>query len=334
MKNLLVKAFCVLLSLCLLLCALPGAALAEYVVPINGQTYIRSQPSLIGNVVGQLVDGDYAVYLEQTWSSADRMTWYKIRCNGVTGWVCSKYATLSASAGDSGESVYADGDAYIRDYPAVYGHILAKLPEGARAEYLGQRCTDDLNVDWYYVSYGSATGWVSSKSTSLGFGGFDTGDHGDDPGFNPYGDGWGDFGEIYAVGGDSYLRKRPGDSGAQITLFPEGATASYLGRSSEDERGLTWYQVSYRSKTGWVSAKFAAFPGPSDRYSKYVVASSGATYIRSSASTDARELGGLPKGATANYLGETRLDMNGREWYKLRYQGITGWVSARYTELQ
>ena len=60
MKKLLVKAFCVLLSLCLLLCALPGAALAEYVVPINGQTYMRDQPSLTGGVVGQLVDGDYA----------------------------------------------------------------------------------------------------------------------------------------------------------------------------------------------------------------------------------------------------------------------------------
>lgn len=336
MKNLLVKASCVFLSLCLLLCALPGAALAEYVIPTNGQTYMRDQPSLTGGVVGQLVDGDYAVYLSQTWSSADGMTWYKIRCNGVTGWVCSKYASLSgsASAGGSSESVYANGDAYIRDYPAVYGYIVDKLPAGARAEYLGQRCTDDLNVDWYYVSYGSATGWVSSKSTSLGFGSFDSGNYGDDSGFGPSSSNWNNYGELYAVGGDSYLRKRPGEYGAQILLFPEGATASYLGRSSEDELGVTWYQVSYRGKTGWVSAKFASFPGTRDRYSEYVVSNGGSTYIRSSASTDAKELGGMPKGSTANYLGETRVDMNGREWYKVRYQGITGWVSARYTELQ
>lgn len=344
MKNLLVKASCVFLSLCLLFCVLPGAALAEYVVPTNGQTYLRDQPSLTGGVVGQLVDGDCAEYLSQTWSSADSMTWYKIRCNGVTGWVCSKYATLSSSAGDSSESVYASADTYIRDYPAVYGYIVDKLPAGSRAKYLGQRCTDDLNVDWYYVSYGSATGWVSSKNASLGFGSFGSGSYGGNTGFGyggyggnsglgSYG-GWSDFGELYAVGGDSYLRKLPGEYGAQISLFPEGATASYLGRSSEDELGVTWYLASYRGRTGWVSAKFVSFPGTRDRYSEYVVSNGGSTYIRSSASTDAKELGGMPKGSTADYLGETRVDMNGREWYKVRFQGVTGWVSARYTELQ
>lgn len=238
-------------------------------------------------------------------------------------------AERGASRGGADESVYALSDVYIRDYPAVYGNILEKLPMGGCATYLGQRCTDDLDVDWYYVSYGSATGWVSSKGTFLSFLDYDevSGNSGSRGGGS-------DGGDIYAVGGDSYLRKQPGDSGAQIALFPEGATASDLGRSSEDARGVTWYQVSYRGKTGWVSAKFVAFPGASDRYSEYVVSNGGASYIRSSASTDAKDLGGMPKGATGAYLGETRLDMNGREWYKVRYQGITGWVSARYTELQ
>ena len=61
---------------------------------------------------------------------------------------------------------------------------------------------------------------------------------------------------IYASGGDSYIRSQPSLSGAQVGLFPEGAVASYLGNSSVDSRGVTWYYISYNGKTGWVSSRY------------------------------------------------------------------------------
>lgn len=157
-------------------------------------------------------------------------------------WIVSLLAicvALSALTGIAlAATVYAsDGDSYIRSQPSLSGKQLATLHDGASAEYLGRSSVDGRGVAWYRVSYNGTTGWVSSRYTSFegGYYVYDT---------------------VYASGGDSYIRSQPNLSGAQLATFYDGTSATYLGESSVDGRGVEWYRVSYRGTTGWVSSRY------------------------------------------------------------------------------
>ena len=60
-----------------------------------------------------------------------------------------------------------------------------------------------------------------------------------------------------SITGDVWLRTGPGLDYDEITNIGKGATATYLGNSSVDGRGVTWYKIQYKSHTGWVSSRFA-----------------------------------------------------------------------------
>ena len=57
--------------------------------------------------------------------------------------------------------------------------------------------------------------------------------------------------------GDVYVRKGPDRDYAEIGLLYTGDKAPYLGDRKKDYRGVTWYKVSYKGKTGWVSSKYS-----------------------------------------------------------------------------
>ena len=42
----------------------------------------------------------------------------------------------------------------------------------------------------------------------------------------------------------------------------------------------------------------------------------------------------MKKGQTASYLGSTKKDARGVAWYKVSFNGRTGWVSSRYGKLR
>ena len=68
------------------------------------------------------------------------------------------------------------------------------------------------------------------------------------------------FGEIlrvvepYVVG---YLRERlPALGHKLLGTLHKGNSLPYLGQTASDERGVTWYKVSYNGSAGWVSSKY------------------------------------------------------------------------------
>ena len=65
--------------------------------------------------------------------------------------------------------------------------------------------------------------------------------------------------------GNVWLRSGPGLSYSQITSFSKGRTLTYLGESSVDERGVTWYKVSSGRHTGWVSSRYSKLVGETER---------------------------------------------------------------------
>lgn len=61
---------------------------------------------------------------------------------------------------------------------------------------------------------------------------------------------------IEADEGKSYVRTGPGKSFQSIGVIHRGESARYLGNISTDERGVTWYQVSWNGRKAWVSSMY------------------------------------------------------------------------------
>lgn len=63
-------------------------------VKATGDVYVRRHPDKDSADLGVLYKGETAAYLgEKRWDDRDVM-WYKVRHNGNTGWVSSRYAKL------------------------------------------------------------------------------------------------------------------------------------------------------------------------------------------------------------------------------------------------
>ena len=52
------------------------------------------------------------------------------------------------------------------------------------------------------------------------------------------------------------MRSGPGLSYDDKGTLLSGSTATYLDEYSVDERGVTWYKISYNGGSGWVSSRY------------------------------------------------------------------------------
>ena len=100
------------------------------------------------------------------------VVWYKVKYNGVTGWVSSRYSKItnskdSSSGGSSDTVKVVGGDVTIRAKADKTSTKLGYISEGKVATYLGKTSTDSRGVQWYYISYNGTKGWISSMYSRL-----------------------------------------------------------------------------------------------------------------------------------------------------------------------
>ena len=206
------------------------------------------------------------------------MIWYEVKYNGVTGWVSSRYAKVtnskdSSSSGGSGSSgsgssednstvvdtyeisgkyvKIVGGKVNIRSNAGTSYKSLGTMPNGAYGTCLGLAAKDSRGVVWYKVQYNGVTGWVSSRYSKI----TDSKDSsssgsGSSGGSSSSGD------SVKVVGGDVTIRSKPDKTSSKLGYIAEGKTASYLGKTSTDSRGVQWYYISYNGVKGWVSSRY------------------------------------------------------------------------------
>lgn len=147
-------------------------------------------------------------------------------------------------------------------------------------------------------------------------------------------------GYVQATGGDVYLRNAPNLNGGKLNAMQENETAAYMNGSAIDERGVLWYYVNFEGKTGWVSSRYSqlygvnvVLPDFSATSSAYVKAIGGDVNLRTSPNLGGSKLTYMKEDQTATYLNGSSVDERGVVWYKVSFNGKTGWVSSRYSEL-
>ena len=146
---------------------------------------------------------------------------------------------------------------------------------------------------------------------------------------------------VRAVGGDVHIRSNASLSGSVKGTMPKGSYGSFQGKASKDSRGVVWYKVKYNGVTGWVSSKYSkvsdskgsSSSDDSSSSGDHVKIVGGNVTIRAKADKTSSKLGFISSGTTVTYLGKSSVDSRGVRWYKIKYDGVTGWVSSMYAKI-
>ena len=129
------------------------------------------------------------------------------------------------------------------------------------------------------------------------------------------------------------LRKGPGLDYKATRTISEG-TKMEFDKTRKDGRGVKWYHVTYKGRTGWISSKYAtegksSGSSSSSSSSGKKIVTTGKLHLRSGAGLDYKSLRTIGSGKTLTY-DETKTDERGVVWYHVTYKGKTGWVSSKY----
>ncbi len=293
---------------CLLLLASCTSALAA-TVTATGDVYVRSGPGLGYKALTAIDTDETATYLGSTAVDERGVTWYKVFFDGTTGWVSSRYSELDTWAWSYGY-VTATGNVWVRTGPGLGYEQLGAIDKGDTLEYRNETSVDYRGVAWYKVYYGSnPSAWISSRYSKLTTYGSST--------------------DYVTATGDVNVRNGAGLGYDILASMKNGATATYLGASMKDSRGVTWYKVNFGGVIGWVSAKYATLGGSGSTYG--TLRATGNAWIRSGPGLGYEKVSEIKEGNTATYLGSSSKDERGVTWYKIEYNGKTGWVSSRYS---
>ena len=127
----------------------------------------------------------------------------------------------------------------MRSGPGVSYESVGELARGECLTYLNETRYDAGGHAWYkaqYYSYGEV--WVSSVYSELTYTRTEA----------SVDDEAGTYGRYIQATGQLNVRSGPGLRYSELGMLKNGATAAYLGEHSTDERGVTWYKISYNGR--------------------------------------------------------------------------------------
>ena len=188
--------------------------------------------------------------------------------------------------------------------------IIMTIPKGKQVTYISK------SGSWFKVKYGSKTGYVSSaylekvkaaatlsKAASTK--------------------------TVYTTTSNLNLRKKASTKGDILLTIPKGKEVAYVSTSG------SWFKVKYGSKTGYVSSKYikkttvkttdeTETAVKAQKINKTTYQTTANLSMRSSASVKGKKILTIPKNKKV-----TATEKSG-SWYKVSYNGKTGWVSGEY----
>lgn len=208
--------------------------------------------------------------------------------------------------------VETTGNVNVRTGAGLDYRSLGVAKKGTRLDYLNESQNDSRGVTWYKVNFESSTGWVSSRYASVK--NYDQ--------------------KVTATSGQTYIRSAGSLYADQLGVLPKGASGTYLNQNHVDDRGVTWYRINYNGKNGWVSSRYTTLSSQVELPDLKVTATSGQTNVRSQPNLNGKVLGVLKEDKSLTYLNQSSTDDRGVVWYKVSYNGSSGWVSSRYTTLK
>lgn len=133
------------------------------------------------------------------------------------------------------------------------------------------------------------------------------------------------------------VRSHAGTKYKKLGTLPKGKTITIKG-TKQDRAGQKWYKITFKSKTGYVAAKYVKLKsalGPLKKYSpaKKGVMKNGPVNMRANAGTGYKKVGTVKKHAAVRITGE-RTGRDRSKWYRIQYKAKSGYVLAKYVIVQ
>ncbi len=150
-------------------------ALAAQKVYTTGSCNIRTGPGLGYASKGTIPSGKTATYQGSRKMDGRGVYWLKVKYNGKTGWVSTRYAHLKGSSYyyyeeddydyydyDDGDYVRTTARVNIRKKASSSSTKLGTVAKGKKLTYRGMISTDYKGNAWYAVRYNGMNAWVSA----------------------------------------------------------------------------------------------------------------------------------------------------------------------------
>ena len=212
----------------------------------------------------------------------------------------------------------------LRKYASTGSARLASVPRNISLSYTDVY-TASNGVKWYEVRYAGETGWVmgtfvsaSGSSSSSGSGSVSNA-----------------IGTLKTVS-QVNLRKYASTGSARLASVPKGTSLSYTD-TYVDSKKVTWYEVRYAGKTGWVMGIYVSASGSSSSGSSSSGSTStGVSIGKVTITKPGTRVRATADGAKTGYVlsKDSVVDLlampvaaGGYTWYNIRTSsGLIGWV--------
>ena len=198
----------------------------------------------------------------------------------------------------------------LRAEASTTSSVITTIPKGTSVEIV-----DKSNNDWYKVSYNGQTGYASSKYITLDNN--NSSDNNNTTTTPPA-----TATEKGVTTANLNMRTSASTSASIITTIAKGSTVEIVDKSTPN-----WYKVKYNGQTGYVSREYVSVNGSTSTTKKYGTATANLNF-RKTASTSGLIMSTIKKGSKVEILSNLN---NG--WYKVKYNGITGYVSSQYIQV-
>lgn len=240
MKTRRLFAFILALVLTAALAQLPASAASTMTLKTTASVNLRKGPNTTYSKITAVASGKKFTYLGISAYDARGRLWHKISYKSSSAWLYAGYTKVTVDGSGISNSEYVKSTASVnlrKGAGTNYGKRTA-VTKGTKLFYLGSTAKDGNGRKWYRVASPYGPAWVSSKYATRN------------------GSSSSDSSKVITTG-TVWQRKGPGLGYAKIRSIPDGTTVTYLDKSSTDSRGVKWYKISYKGKSGWVSSKYA-----------------------------------------------------------------------------
>ncbi len=264
----------------------------------------------------QNLSGAPAVIREEDAPSEDWNTGSPAPTIPVDNWSASWEATLDLNGGnyqfsaeaDDGVRVYVDGNLIINEWHIASGVTYT------------EQLTLAPGLHTVRVEYYEAGGLAF---LDFGIDGISIPDEPTNP-VNPQ--------SVTVTSASARLLATPQDNSNVLTTMTSGQTYPFLGLTADSG----WVQIEVRGVSGWIDIRNVNInsgdaPDTPPQGTLYQATATPYTVnIRTGPDTSFRDIGNFPAGRTAPVIGRN----TDATWWQINYQGVVGWVSARYAQIE
>ena len=324
------------------------------VVNVTSNLRVRSGASTSASVLGYITNNTSVSIVGVEGS------WYKIKYNSGYGYVHKDYISVDGSSSDNTNNNASDGNnnssetvinktgyvynvssaLNVRSEASTSSTVLGTLYSGSSVNIIGE------SGSWYKIKYNSGYGYVHKDYISVdGSSSDNTNNNASDGNNNSSETVINKTGYVYNVSSALNVRSEASTSSTVLGTLYSGSSVNIIGESG------SWYKITYNSSTAYVHKDYITENKPSsgsdnnsstsnDSVSNgnssssevmnetgVVVNVSSNLRVRKEASSSSLVLGYLLNNQTVTIIGKEG------NWYKINFNGSTGYVSADYVKI-